>query len=103
MFWKRFDKHKPTKNGWYQCTISFEFGDSVHQTYVMDLYWDNSTQKFRDNRRQNVFDTYDVYGYKNGNKREKLFTSNLCDRTDTVVAWKNLPKPYKLKGRKYVK
>ena len=49
MFWKLFKNKKPTKNGWYQCTVEVP----NQQRYVMDLYWDNKSQKFKDNRRQN--------------------------------------------------
>lgn len=63
------------------------------ERYVMDLYWYNETQRFKDNRRQNVYSTYEVLNYKN----EKMHTDHLCDRTENVIAWKNIPKTY-MKG-----
>ena len=106
MGWRRFDKCKPEKNGWYQCTICFKFdraksGEPIYDTYVMDLYWYGDTQRFIDNRAKHGFMTYDVYGYTNGSKKRKLHYSPLIDRTDDVVAWKELPKPYLIKGRRY--
>lgn len=89
MFWKIFKNKKPTKNGWYQCTVEVP----NQQRYVMDLYWHNELQRFKDNRRQNVYDTYNVLNYKN----EKMYTERLCDRTENVVAWKKLPRTY-MKG-----
>lgn len=84
--WKRFDKKKPRKNGWYTCTVEVP----RQQRYVMDLYWYNETQSFRDNRRQNVYDSYDVYNYQH----EKMCSDRLCDRTSNVVAWRKRPKTY---------
>jgi hypothetical protein len=99
MFWKDFKKHKPKKKGWYQCTIVFLFTDDEYQTYVMDLFYDTSTKKWIDNRRQSIFDTYEVLCYDG----TRLYTSKECDRTDEVVAWRKIPKPYKRKGYKYYK
>ena len=111
MFWKRFDKHKPKKKGWYYCTIEFYLTETIKQTYTMDLYWYPESQSFKDNRRENVFTLYDVHGYdirrRNelnlydvcgfdiGNEKERLHTDILCDRTDEVIAWRKCPKPYK--------
>ena len=94
MFWKRFDKCKPKKNGWYQCTIVYPFHDS-YQSYVMDLYYYTEIGKWKDNRRQSVFDTYEVFGYEESNEKHQLSTIDLCDRTDQVIAWKKLPKVYR--------
>jgi hypothetical protein len=90
--WHKFPKTKPKKNGWYQCTVEV----SNQQRYVMDLFWYGDRQQFRDNRRQDVFDSYDVYGYNNETKLndKKLYTINLCNRTDEVVAWRQQYKPY---------
>ena len=86
MFWKRFNKKKPKKDGWYICTVEVE----NQQRYVMDLYWHSKSQQFRDNRRQNVFDVYDVLNYAS----KKLYTENLCNRTNDVIAWRKQPKAY---------
>lgn len=93
--WRLFKKKKPKKNGWYICTVEVP----GQQRYVMDLYWYSQTQRFRDNRRQSVFDVYDVYGYNDDTKTQdkKLYTENLCDRTENVIAWRNPPKTY-MKG-----
>ena len=86
MFWNNFKKKKPKKDGWYQCTVEVP----GMQRYVMDLYWYGKQQKFKDNRRQYIFNTYDVYNYK----EEKMYTCNLCDRTENVIACRKLPKVY---------
>lgn len=86
MFWKRFDKKKPTKDGWYLCTIEVP----GQQRYVMDLYWYSNRQMFRDNRVQHTFDTHQVLDYKG----YQLYENHLCDRTDGVVAWRKMPRTY---------
>lgn len=101
MRWKRFDKNKPKtyprKNGWYQCTVEVD----GQQRYVMDLYWYVDARKFKDNRRQDVFNTYEVMITKFddgiGEYSERVYTADICDRTDSVVAWRKMPKPY-MKG-----
>lgn len=102
LFWKRFDKVKPKKSGWYLCTI-----DTGSQRYTMDLYWDAKHERFKDNRRLNVFQLYEVYGYGYASDNpdpylERMYKDNLCDRTDEVVAWRNCPKAY-MKGFKPAK
>ena len=89
MFWKDFKKEKPTQNGWYLCTVEVP----GFQRYAMDLFWYNETQQFRDNRRQNVFDLYEVKSHTGA----RLHADNLCNRTKNVVAWKKLPRKY-MKG-----
>lgn len=93
--WKLFKKKKPKTNGWYLCTVEVP----GQQRYVMDLYWYNETQRFIDNRRQSIFDVYAVYGYSDETKMQdnRLYTIGLCDRTENVIAWKNVPKTY-MKG-----
>lgn len=95
MFWKRFDKVKPKEDGWYQCSIEFYVTENETQRYIMDLYWYSEAKRFIDNRRKNVFDEYDVYGYGSDNTKKKLYRDNLVDRTDSVTAWRKVPKPYK--------
>ena len=89
MFWNRFDKKKPKKDGWYICTVEVK----NQQRYVMDLYWYSDRQQFRDNRRQNVFDVYNVFNFEN----KELHSENLCNRTDGVIAWRKQPRTY-MKG-----
>lgn len=96
--WKKFPNAKPRKDGWYQCTLAFEsdrtiFGETVYQTYVMDLYWYSDKGSFCDNRRQNVFDIYQVFSDETLSK--KIDTDRLVDRTNNVVAWRRLHRPYK--------
>lgn len=97
MFWRLFKDKKPKKNGWYQCTVEI----SGQQRYVMDLYWYGELQRFKDNRRQSVFSDYDVYAYNDTTYEydKPVNTNSLCDRTDDVVAWRKMPKPY-MKGFK---
>ena len=105
MFWKKFKqkdkKYQPKKDGWYLCTVSFDTGFGYYQSYVIDLYWYSKHQKFIDNRVQNVFNKYDVMGWDNSITdapvKKKLYHNSNCDRTETVVAWRNLPEPYKVK------
>ena len=89
LLWNDFSKKKPTKKGWYSCTVEVE----GFQRYVMNLYWHPDIKRFKDNIRQSVFDTYDVFGDSN----TKLYTIPLCDRTDSVKAWRKLPNTY-MKG-----
>lgn len=93
--WNLFNKKKPKKNGWYQCTVEVP----GQQRYVMDLYWYCEYQKFKDNRRRDVFNTYDVYAFNDAtNDYDKnIHTDSLCDRTTRVIAWRKIPKPY-MKG-----
>lgn len=90
--WREFPKEKPKKDGWYQCTVEVP----NQQRYVMDLYWYGEVQRFKDNRRQQIFSEYDVYGYNDVTHEydKPLNTNSLCDRTDNVVAWKQMPNPY---------
>ena len=83
--WSKFPKKKPKKNGWYICLIEFKVDQETYQSYVMDLYWYSDKEKFMDNRRKNVFSEYLVYNYES----EKIDRDHLCDRTASVVAWKN--------------
>ena len=92
--WRKFPKNKPKKNGWYICTVEVP----NQQRYVMMLYWygeRGESGRFIDNNRQYVFDIYSVYGYSGS----KLTTCNLCDRTNSVVAFRKPPKSY-MKGFK---
>ena len=87
--WKRFDKKKPKKDGWYECTVEVK----GQQRYVMQLFWYNDTQRFISNIRLGVFEEYTVSNYKG----KRLYRDRLCDRTDSVIAWRKCHKPY-MKG-----
>lgn len=94
--WKPYPKCKPKENGWYCCSI--RYGKDSDEAYVMDLWWDAKNKLWKDNRRLNVFHTYDVYGYGDSandkTEKIKLYKDNLCVRND-VIAFKKLPKIYK--------
>lgn len=101
MGWKRFNKYLittwPRRSGWYQCTVEI----NGQMRTVMDLYWCKPDKRFKDDRRQDVFDKYDVmvdkYDEKVGDYSEVIFNDALCDRTDDVVAWRPMVEPY-MKG-----
>lgn len=92
--WRPYPKHKPKKKGWYQCSI--QYGKDPDQAYVMDLYWNDKREMFVDNRRFNVFQLYEVYGYGtfNSNVKTRMYSDSTCFRED-VIAFKRLPKLYK--------
>lgn len=94
-WWNKVIKKKPKKSGWYICTVEVP----GQQRYVMDLWYNNSTGRWLDNRRQQIFNDYEVYGYNDetGKNDKRLSTISLCDRTNSVVAWRKLPKTY-MKG-----
>ena len=96
--WHKFPDETPTESGWYQCTIAFEINENAIRSYVMDLWWDNEYKKFKDNRRLNVYETYEVYGYSSSSNcgKERKHMDRLCDRTSSVVAWQPLASIYKL-------
>lgn len=87
--WKLFKKKQPKKDGWYICTVEVP----GQQRYVMDLYWYSGSKRFKDNRRQTVYDYYNVTDC-DGNR---IHTEKLCDRTENVIAWRKEPKTY-MKG-----
>lgn len=92
--WKPYPNNKPKKRGWYLCSI--RYGEEKDQAYVMDLFWDDGNETWKDNRRLDVFNTYNVYGYNDKTKIQdlKMYRDNLCIRKD-VIAFKRLPKIYK--------
>lgn len=97
--WNEFPKKKPKKNGWYQCTIDSVVDEekNQYQSYVMDLYYDVKNNKWIDNRRQDIFNIYEVYGHCKGpngtTALERIYGDDYCIRDD-VIAWKLLSKPY---------
>lgn len=94
--WKPYPKYKPEKRGWYCCSI--RYGEEEGQAYVMDLFWDDVREVWKDNRRLNVYQTYEVYGWGQdiiGNPiKERIWYDNLCERNN-VIAFKKLPKIYR--------
>lgn len=92
--WKPYPDNKPEKDGWYICSI--RYGEEPGQAYVMDLYYDTRLNRWKDNRRLDVFNSYSVCCYNNETKRQdkNIINDNLCYRKD-VIAFKRLPKIYK--------
>lgn len=89
--WIPISEELPTDNGWYQCTVALD-----DLSITMDLYYKNG--KWLDNRRINMFDTYDIYGYGHTTEKHKLSYQELIsefDWTVNVTAWKPLSQPYK--------
>ena len=93
--WKPYPKYKPKKKGWYQCSI--KYGEEQDEAYVMDLLWDDKREAWKDNRRLDVYQTYEVYGWGSNiigqPVKERIWHDNLCERND-VIAFKKLPKIY---------
>ena len=77
-------KKKPKKNGWYQCTVEVPGVDR----YVVDLYWDAEVERFKDNSRQDVFNTYDVYAYNETTHEygKSINTDQYCDMATHIIA-----------------
>lgn len=91
--WKSYPKHKPKRDGWYQCTI--RHGENMEKAYVTDLLYKARLDKWIDIHRQSVFEGYKVYkGHKETSEESRVYTDKLCVR-DSVVAWKKLPRVYK--------
>lgn len=89
--WIPVSEKLPKENGWYQCTVILN-----DLPLVMELFYKND--KWLDNRRINMFDTYDIYGYGNTKEKHKLSYQELISEfewTENVISWKTLPEPYK--------
>jgi len=91
--WISVSEELPKKNEWYSCTVDL----SNFQLVTMDLYFKNG--KWLDNRRIDMFNCYEIYGYGFGKsiERHKLDYSELLedfDWTERVVAWMPLPEPF---------
>ncbi len=89
--WIPVSERLPEENGWYQCTVILN-----DLPLVMELFYKND--KWLDNRRINMFDTYDIYGYGNTKEKHKLSYQELISEfewTENVISWKTLPEPYK--------
>ena len=92
--WTPVSEELPKDNGWYQCTV---ISDNLILT--MDLFYKDG--KWLDNRRINMFNTYDIYGYGNSTEKHKLSYQELIsefDWTENVMAWMPLLKPYKIES-----
>ena len=89
--WVPVSERLPKENGWYQCTI---IANDLPRT--MELFYKNG--KWLDNRRVDMFNTYDIYGYGNTKEKHKLSFQELISEfkwSQAVIAWKPLSQPYK--------
>lgn len=94
--WIPVSERLPKENGWYQCTI---ISNDLPQT--MELFYKNG--KWLDNRRIDMFNIYDIYGYGNTEEKHKLSYQELIsefDWTKKVVAWMSSPEPYKTENER---
>lgn len=89
--WTPVSERSPRENGWYQCTVIV---NDLPRT--MELFYKND--KWLNNQRICMFNTYDIYGYGYTKEKHKLSYQELIsefDWTENVVAWMQLPEPYK--------
>ena len=89
--WISVNEQLPKENGWYQCTVIL---NDLPRT--MELFYKNG--KWLDNRRIDMFNIYDIYGYGKAKEKHKLSYQELISEFEwgqTVIAWKPLPLPYK--------
>ena len=92
--WIPCSEDLPKNNGWYHCTVALN-----NLSLVMDLYYKNG--KWLDNRRIDMFNIYEIYGYGNTAEKHKLSYQELIsefDWTKNVVAWMPLPESYKIES-----
>ena len=94
--WRKYPKQKPKKYGKYLCKVLY--GSELEHNEVVILTFDTiDGGKWIDENRQSVFDGYKVYiSGKVPMESNRVFTDGLCKR-DFVVAWKKLPKAWKVK------
>lgn len=87
--WIPCSKKTPEYNGWYECTV---ISDNLLRT--IDLFYKDG--KWLDNRKINMFDVYDIYGYGNSTEKHKLSYEELIsvDWTEDVIAWMPRPEAY---------
>ena len=91
--WHNFIKKKPKKKGWYITTVEVK----GQQRYTMALCWYPETQKFMNNTAAAVFHMYKVYAYDDDGNDVRMYSGEVCDRTNDVIVWRNMPKAY-MKG-----
>lgn len=91
--WIPVSESLPKENGLYQCTVIL---NDLPRT--MELFYKNG--KWLDNRRINMFDTYDIYGYGNTKEKHKISYQELISEFEwnqVIIAWQPLPRPYEEK------
>ena len=89
--WIPVSEKLPEKNGWYQCTVIVNA-----RPKTMELFYKNG--RWLDNRRIDMFNAYDIYGYGCTKEKHKLSYQELIsefDWTENVIACMPLPEPYK--------
>lgn len=88
--WVPISERTPEENGWYECTV---VSNDLPRT--MELFYKNG--KWLDNRRIDMFNLYDIYGYGNTNEKHKLSYQEISEFewTENVIAWQPLSNPYK--------
>lgn len=91
MEWKKFSEEKPTENGWYLVTVDHSTDKKCFR--VMSLYWNG--EAFKDNLRLHVFYCYHVMSIDPHYGMQRIHGDRSCDRTEEVIAWAELPEPYK--------
>ena len=94
--WIPVSERSPKENGWYQCTVISN--DLPQYLGTMDLFYKNG--KWFDNRRVDMYNTYDIFGYGGTKEKHKLSYRELVSEfewTENVIAWKQLSRPYKPK------
>lgn len=95
--WRKYPKRKPEHNGYYLCTVIEANGE--HTLYK--LYYKKTVDKWIDMSRQTVFDGYVVYKVCRAPIEEnRVYTDGMCNRTEDVIAWKQLSKEYRRRKRK---
>jgi hypothetical protein len=90
--WVPVSEDLPRNNDWYHCTVVVN-----DLPWTAEFYYKNG--KWLDNRRIDMFHTFDIYGYDPDTKEKthKLSYQELAsefDWTGYVVAWMPLAKPY---------
>lgn len=89
--WIPVTKRLPACDGWYQCTAKA----TETQLLVVDMYFRDG--KWLDNRRINMFEVYQIYGYGKSGQFHRMTRDEFdeFDWTDAVTAWRELPEPYR--------
>ena len=91
--WKKYPKHKPKTDGWYE--VTYQFDDRPDAVTVTCLYFVAWRGVWEDRHRVMVFEGYKVYKpSKAPIDDNRVYSDVLCDRTLGVRAWRPLAKPY---------
>ena len=89
--WNEYPKKKPRKSGLYLVAIKVE-----KSQLPKILFYESEQDKWINTERLNVFQKYEVYLPEPGPDECEVLCrkmkDNLCDVTDVVIKWKELPK-----------